>query len=104
MKLVRIIIFKDDKEFSQFSSAVCDKMQAIDSDKEFCGIWGEIQSNESEVLNSISATVNYFIESDKKEIIFGCCEKDYNNILTILNLEDCNVNKIDVDIVITAKP
>jgi hypothetical protein len=104
MKLVRIIIFKDDKEFSQFASVVCEKMQTLDSDKEFCGIWGEIQSNEGEVLNSMSATVNYFIESDKKEIIFGCCEKDYNNILTKLNLEDCNVNKIDVDIVITAKP
>ena len=97
MKSVKIIIFKDDKEFSRFSSAVCDKMQAIDSDKEFCGIWGEIQSNESEVLNSISATVNYFIESDKKEIIFGCCEKDYNNILTKLNFADFNVVKIDVE-------
>ena len=100
MKSVKIIIFNDDKEFSQLSSAVCDKMQAIDSDKEFCGIWGEIQSNESEVLNSISATVNYFIESDKKEIIFGCCEKDYNNILTKLNFADFNVVKIGVEAIL----
>ena len=100
MKIVRVIIFKNDKEFSQFSSAVCEKMQTIDSDKEFCGIWSEIQSDESEVLNSISATVNYFIESDKKEIIFGCCEKDYNNILTKLNLVNCNIDKIGVDTIL----
>ena len=97
MKTVKVMLFKDDKEFSQFSSAVCDKMQAIDSDKEFCGIWGEIQSNENEVLRSISATVNYFIESDKKEIIFGCCEKDYNDILARLALKSCNVVNVEVE-------
>ena len=100
MKTVKIILFKDDKAFSQIANAVCEKMQNIDSDKEFCGTWGEIQYNESEVLSSISATVNYFIESDKKEIIFGCCEKDYNNILTKINLVDCNIVKIGVETIL----
>ncbi len=96
MKIVKVILFKDDKEFSQFSSAVCENMQSIGSEKEFCGIWGEIQSNENEVMRSISATVNHFIESDKKEIIFGCCDKDCNDILARLNLMSCNIVKVEV--------
>ena len=95
MKLIKIIIFKDDKEYSQFSSKVCEKMKSIDTDKEFCGIWGEIENNSTEVINSISTTINYFVASDKKEIIFGCCEKDYNNILIKLNVEHCDIQKIN---------
>lgn len=100
MKLLKIIIFKDDKEFSQFASAVCEKMQSIAPDKEFCGVWGEIENNENEVLNSISATVDHFIESNKKEIIFGCCKKDYNDILAKINSVNCNVVKIDVETIL----
>ena len=46
---------------------------------------------------SISSCVNHFIESDKdkKEIIFGCCEKDYNDIMAKLNISGCSIKKID---------
>lgn len=93
---LKIILFKDDREFFQFADKICDRMKEIPSDSEFCGIWGEIQSNECEVLNAISSTVNYFIESGKKEMIFGCCEKDCDKILSKLNLADCTVDKVDV--------
>ncbi len=95
MKIVKVVVFKDDKECSLFSDQVFESLKNIEPDKEFCGIWGEIQYNSEEVINSISSCVNHFIQSQKNEIIFGCCEKDYNDIMAKLNISGCSIKKLD---------
>ena len=94
MKKITIIVFENGKEYDLLSNKICEKFTA-DENIEFCGLWGEIQYNANEVINSISATVNHFIKSSKKEIVFGCCEKDYIDIVKEIDLYGCFVNKID---------
>lgn len=95
MKKLFVIVFENDKKYSLLSNLICQKFSKLDDDKEFCGLWGEIQGNANGVIDSISAAVNHFIDSNKQEIIFGCCEKDYDEIIRRLNLSDYLVDKID---------
>ena len=91
MKLLTVIIFKDSADFDALSGRVCDKL-SLEENKEFPGCW-DVVDNKKDVIRSISDTVNYFIEtSEKTEIVFGCCLKDYDDIMKYINVENCEIN------------
>lgn len=94
MKKVNVIIFKDETENEKYAESVCKKLIPLNqlNDKIFCGIWGEIMFNNDECLKAISSSVNSFLNSDKTEVYFGCCKKDYNDIILLLNTDNCQVN------------
>ena len=94
MKKLNVILFKNKSEKEKFSNAICEKLsrEKLSADQEFCGIWGEIELNREECLKTISATINYFLRSDKNEVFFGCSEKDYNDIIALIDKDNCKVN------------
>ena len=95
MKKITVVIFKDDIESKKYANQVCEKFSKLSAEKEFCGIWGEIEFNAEDILLAIANTVNHFIENtNKTEIIFGCCKKDYNSIISKINTENCVVEAI----------
>ena len=95
MKKLIAIVFENDEKYGLLSNQICELFSKpkLGEEQEFCGLWGEIQYNTNEVINSISATVNYFLKSTKKEIFFGCCEKDFEKILAKINVSDYIVEK-----------
>lgn len=98
MKKLNVIVFANERECNKHTNNVCEKLSDLPENKSFCGIWGEIQFNAQEVISAISSTVNYFIASDKEEIFFGCCEKDYKNILAAINTQNCDVIKLSYQV------
>ena len=51
--------------------------------------------NNAEVLSAISGSVNRFLNSSEKtEIIFGYCKRDYNDIIKKIDTENCEVQTI----------
>ena len=84
MKKLNVILFKDELEIKKYSDIVCKRFSQfnLSPSQEFCGIWGKIKFNHEECRHTISSTINYFLNSDKTEIYFGCCENDYNDIIT----------------------
>lgn len=94
MKKLDVILFKNKSEEERFSSAICEKLsrENLSAEQEFCGIWGEIEFNREECLKTISATINYFLRSDKTEVYFGCSEKDKDDIIALVDKDNCKVN------------
>ena len=95
MKKLTVVVFKDGIESEKYADQVCERFSKLSSEKEFCGIWGEIEFNDEEVFSAISTTINHFMaETNKDEIIFGCCEKDYNSVFSKINTDDCVVEAL----------
>ncbi|MCH5325003.1 MAG: hypothetical protein J1E39_07275 [Eubacterium sp.] len=94
MKQLNVIIFANENKYDKFSNRVCEALSDLPESKGFCGAWGEIRDNDQEVISAISSTVNYFIASEKAEIFFGCCAKDYKNIIAEINTQNCEVEKL----------
>ena len=93
MKKLNIIVFFDDTEMEKYSDLVCEKLSGLSPNQEFCGIWGEIQFSKEECLKAISAIVNNFINNvDKTEIYFGCSAKNYNDIISLMDTDNCKIN------------
>ena len=91
MKILNVILFKDDEN----SKDVLEKLSRPNllPHQEFCGIWGRIQFNKEAGLTAVSGAVNYFLKSeDKTEIYFGCSEKDYKDIISLIDTNNCGVN------------
>lgn len=99
MKALNVILFKDDNEIHKYSDTIFEEKlsrSSLSPEQEFCGIWGEIHFNNEECLKAISSSVNRFLQSENKiEIYFGCCEKDYNNIISRIDIQNCKVSKIN---------
>ena len=88
MKNLTIVIFENDLAVEKHYDEAFDKYGKSSTEKEILGVWGEILSNADEVLSTISDTVNYFInDTDKTEIVFGCCRKDYDDIIAKIDVE-----------------
>ncbi len=95
MKKLTVILFENELENKEYSNLACERFSDLPPQKEFCGIWGEIVFNSDEVLSMISTTVNHFIDNtDKSEIVFGCCKKDYNAIITKIHTENWLVEEL----------
>lgn len=95
MKKITIILFENDLENKEYSNRVCEKFANLPTEKVFCGTWSEILFNNEECIASISGCVNNFINNtDKTEIIFGCCRKDYVAILNKIHAEDCEIDTL----------
>ncbi len=93
MKKLTVILFENNLESKECYNIVCEKFANLPAEKEFCGIWGEILFNRKEVLKTISATVNNFINNvDKTEVYFGCSEKDYKDIISFMDTDNCKIN------------
>lgn len=93
MKKLFVFISLSSKE----TDIVCKRMENRTPYQEFLGFWGEIGFNKEECLNAISATVNHFIDSDKEEIYFGIDEKDFDEIISRINTQNCKIIKITRD-------
>lgn len=93
MKKLDVIVFANETECNEHASRICEKLCDLPENQIFLGSWGEIRFNDQEVIEAISTAVHHFITSDKEEIIFGCCAKDYQNILAAIHTRDCEVVK-----------
>ena len=91
-KLFIFISFSSEEE-----DIVFNRMENRTPYQEFLGFWGDIEFNKEECLNAISATVNHFIDSDKEEIYFGIDEKDFDEIISRINTQNCEIIKITRD-------
>lgn len=95
MKNLIIVIFENDLAVQKHYDEAFGKYGKSSMEKEVLGVWGEILSNADEVLYTISDTVNYFInDTDKTEIVFGCCRKDYDDIIAKIDVEKCIVKTL----------
>ena len=92
LKYLTVILFENDLEFEKGSDNFFERFSELPNEKVLLGVWGEILFNNEEVLSAISVTVNRFIDDEEKtEIIFGCCEKDYSDIIAKIDTDDCEV-------------
>ena len=95
MKKLTVILFENDLEFKEYSNQVCGRFANLPTEKEFCGIWGEILFNNAECISSISDCVNHFMNNiDKTEIIFGISNKDYDCVIFKINTENCVIEMV----------
>ena len=92
MKKLIVILFENDLEFKEYSNRVCKRFANLPAEKEFCGIWGEIQFNKEECLKAISSTVNFALSFDKNDIYFGCSQKDYEDIISLIKCDNCEIS------------
>ena len=98
MKKLTVILFEDNLEIEKYTDKVFEEFMSFSEEKEFMGIWGEISFNNAEVLTAISDTVNHFInDTEKTELIFGCCKKDYNEIVVKIHTENCVVGTLSCE-------
>ena len=91
MKKLNVILFKNESENEKYSDAICQKLSSskFPAGQEFCGIWGEILFNKEK---AISSTVNFALSSDKNDIYFGCSQKDYEDIISLIDCDNCEVS------------
>ena len=95
MKKLTIILFEDVFEYEKYANAVCEKLSLLPAQSEFLGTW-YIENNKGEAFASISIAVNHFIENiDKAEIIFGISSKDYEDVVSKINVEKCIIERVD---------
>ena len=94
MKKLNVILFKNESENEKYSDAICQRLSSsnLPADQKFCGIWGEIQFNKEECLKAISSTVNFALSSDKNDIYFGCSQKDYEDIISLIKCDNCEIS------------
>ncbi len=96
MKKLYIITFASDSEMENASDKITERFPKTDKSKVYCGSWGQTKSNREECLDSITATVNYFIKnSEVDEICFGCNIKDISDIKSLLLLDNCEITEIN---------
>ncbi|MCH5183108.1 MAG: hypothetical protein J1E00_02950 [Oscillospiraceae bacterium] len=94
MKKLNAIVFTDETEFSEHADRITTKLSGLPGNQTYLGCWGEIRSNDpSAVISAVSGAVYHFLASDKDEIFFGCCAKDYQQILAAIDARDCEVVK-----------
>ena len=66
--------------------------------QQYLGFWSDVQPGREEtMIDHIAMTVNYFIDSDKEEIFFGCDEKELDGILSKIKTESFDVTIIHRD-------
>ena len=95
MKKLTVILFADALEHKQYAGVVCDKFLVLPEKSEFLGTWW-IEYNQEECTTTISVTANHFIDNtDKTEIIFGISSKDYEDVISKINVEKCIIERVD---------
>ncbi len=95
MRKVYIIVFNSENELLNGSEKNAECFTKSNDSVVYCGSWGEIQFNKTECLNSISSTINFFVQMpDKKEIYFGCNAKDVLDIKSFLELQNCELIEV----------
>ena len=91
MKKLNAIVFADESEFNEHADRIATTLSGLPEYAIYLGSWGEIRFNGPAVLSAISTAVNHFFASDKEEIFFGCCAKDYPEILAAIGEQTCEV-------------
>lgn len=77
---------------------VGERMKNRSPSQEYLGFWsGTLPGYEEKIADHISATVNYFLNTDKKEIYFGCDEADLDRILSKIETEHFDVTVVSCD-------
>ena len=91
MKKLKVVLFDDKKN----ANTICESFSTMSEKSEFLGVWW-IEYNQGECYSSISAAANHFIENtDKTEIIFGISSKDYEDVISKINVEKCIIERVD---------
>ena len=92
MKKLFVIVFDNELEFDELADKIGNRFINSDNAIEYCGSWGKIMFNKAECLNTISSTVNHFIQlPEKKEIYFGCNQENISEIQELLFSEACEI-------------
>ena len=92
MKKLFVIVFDNELEFDELADKIGNRFINSDNAIEYCGSWGKIMFNKAECLNTISSTVNHFIQlPEKKEIYFGCNQENLSEIKELLFSEACEI-------------
>lgn len=95
MKKLTVVLFADTLEYKQYVNFICDKFSGLSEKSEFLGTWC-IEDNQEEVYSAISGAVNHFIDNtDKTEIIFGISNKDYEDVISKIHTENCEVETVN---------
>lgn len=67
---------------------VAKKMKNRTPKQEYLGFWSNVESSEKEkISNHIASTVNYFLDTNREEIYFGCDETELDVILSKIKTE-----------------
>ena len=77
---------------------VGERMKNHSPSQEYLGFWsGTLPGYEEKISDHISSTVNYFLNTDKEEIYFGCDKADLDRILSKIKTEHFDVTVISRD-------
>ena len=91
MKKLTVVLFDDKKN----TNTICERFSTLPEKSEFLGTWW-IESDQEECTTTISVTANHFIDNtDKTEIIFGISSKDYEDVISKINVEKCIIERVD---------
>ena len=77
---------------------VSEKWKNRTSNQEYLGFWSDVKPSEKETIsNHIASTVNYFLDTNREEIYFGCDETELDIILSKIKIEAFELTVIHRD-------
>lgn len=77
---------------------VSKKLENRTSKQEYLGFWSDVEPSEKEnIVNHIASTVNYFLDTNREEIYFGCDETELDDVLSKIKTEDFEIMVIHGD-------
>lgn len=67
---------------------VSEKLKNRTSKQEYLGFWYDIDPSKKErIVNHIASTANYFLDTNREEIYFGCDETELDDVLSKIKTE-----------------
>ena len=74
---------------------VSEKLKNRTSKQEYLGFWYDIDPSKKErIVNHIASTANYFLDTNREEIYFGCDETELDDVLSKIKTEDFEIKVI----------
>jgi hypothetical protein len=75
---------------------VSEKLKNRTSKQEYLGFWSGVEPSKKEkIVNHIASTVNYFLDTNREDIYFGCNETELDDVLSKIKTEAFEVKIID---------
>ena len=77
---------------------VTEKMKNLTSKQEHLGFWSSVEPSKKEIISShIASTVNYFLDTNREEIYFGCDLTELDVVLSQIKTEAFEITVIHSD-------
>lgn len=74
---------------------VSEKLKNRTLKQEYLGFWFDVEPSQKEkIANHIASTVNYFLDTNREEIYFGCDETELDDVLSKIKTEDFEIKVI----------